>query len=139
MKQHPLQEIAKFASGLVVADFFSLLWFSQQGLLPMQFMGATITPGMVFPGLVFDICLFLILIHYGWHIGTLRTPRERTYLLIAGVIFTVVGAAHLWRVFSTAPLVLLGWSVPLWLSWFAVAVTAYLAYASFHFALRLKK
>ena len=79
-----------------------------------------------------------MLIHYGWHLGKIPRPRERTYLFIAGVIFTIVALAHLVRVFAGADLVIVGWNVPLWLSWIGTAAAAYLAYASFYFAMRSK-
>jgi hypothetical protein len=59
--------------------------------------------------------------------------------LVVGVIFTIVALAHLWRLFASADLMIMGWAVPLWLSWFGVAITAYMAYASFRFALRIRK
>ena len=68
----------------------------------------------------------------------LAEAMERTYLLILGVLFTVVAIVHLLRVFSGANLVLLGWSAPLWLSWLGTIITSYLAYASFHFFRRLE-
>lgn len=137
MSRRSLQDIAKFAAGLVAADFLWLVWFSQQGFLPVDFYGTTISPDMVLPGLVFDIALFIILVHYAWHIGKIPAFRERTYLLVAGGIFSIVMVAHLWRVFSGAELLIGPWDVPLWLSWVGVAVTAYLAYSSFHFAARV--
>ena len=139
MKRTSLHEIAKFAAGLVAADFLWLLWFSQQKIASITFMGATFTHGVVGPGLIFDIALFLMLVHYGWNIGKIPSPREHTYVLVAGCLFTVIAIAHLWRIFAGVDLVIAGWDAPIWLSWLGVAVTTYLAYASFHFALRLKK
>lgn len=139
MSRHTLQEWAKFAAGVVAADFLWLLWFSQLGAFPVQFYGMSLTGDMVFPALIFDIAVFIILVHYGWSIGKIPSVRERTYLMVAGVIFTIVSLAHLWRLFSSAPLVLGSWEVPLWLSWIGVMVAVYLAYTSFHLAMRLRK
>ncbi len=139
MNRRSLQEVAKFAAGLVAADLITLVWLAQTSLLPVHFMGLDFGASMVIPGVVFDLALLLILIHYGWHIGKIPAPREHTYLLVTGCIFTVIAVAHLWRLFSTGELVLMGWAVPLWLSWFGVAITAYLAYASFRFAVHPSK
>lgn len=139
MNKRSLQEIAKFAAGLVAADLITLVWVAQANLLPVHFMGLDFGPEMVVPGVIFDLALLLILIHYGWHVGKIPAPREHTYLLVAGAVFTVVAVAHLWRLFASADLVIVGWAVPLWLSWFGVAITAYLAYASFRFAMHTRR
>ncbi len=138
MRNHPLHEIAKLAAGLVAADFLWMLWFSQQKMQSAQFFGMTMTPEMVLPTLIFDVALFIILVHYAWHVGKIPQMRERGYIIVAGSIFTVIAVAHLWRIFTGAELVIEDWAMPLWLSWFGVAVTSYLAYASFHFATRLE-
>ena len=129
--------MAKFGAGLVVGDFITQLWFYQQNLLPLKFLGITFTADMIMSGFLFDLALFLILVHYGWNIGKLPRPKERAYLMIVGALFTAVAVVHLIRIFSGADLVLFGWSAPLWLSWLETAVTSYLAYASFHFFRRL--
>ena len=131
-----LREAAKFCAGVIAADFLSLVWAWSNNLFPIQTWGVSWDASIVLPAAVFDIALFIILVHYGWHLGTIPRPKERTYLLLAGCIFTVVAVAHLLRVFSQGDLVLLGWAVPLWLSWIGTLVAAYLAYASFHFAMR---
>lgn len=137
MRQQSLQEIAKFAAGLVAADFLWLLWFSQQRVHAISFFGITFTSEMLLPALIFDIALFLILTHYGWHIGKIPTMREHTYVVIAGVVFTVVAIMHLWRVFTGSDLMIGDWDAPIWLSWFGIAATTFLAYTSFHFATRM--
>ncbi|MDO8548083.1 MAG: hypothetical protein Q7R71_00195 [bacterium] len=139
MRNNGLHEVAKFAAGLVAADFFWLLWFSQQHVKSAVFFGATVTQDMVLPMMIFDIAVFILLVHYAWNVGTIPHLRERGYMLIAGAIFTVVAAAHVWRIFANADLVIMDWTAPLWLSWIGVAVAAYLAYTSFHLAARLRK
>lgn len=139
MRNNSLHEVAKFAAGLVAADFFWLLWFSQQHVKSAVFFGATITQDMVLPSIIFDIAVFLMLTHYAWNIGTIPHMRERAYMLVAGAIFTIVAAGHLWRIFTQADLTILDWTAPLWLSWIGVAVAVYLAYTSFYFSARLKK
>ena len=133
-----LREISKFGAGLIAGDFIAQVWFYEQGLLPFKFWGITFTDNMVTPGLLFDLALFLILVHYGWNMGKMPRPKERTYLFIVGVIFIAVALVHLFRIFSGYDLVLAGWTAPLWISWVGTIVTTYLAYVSFHFFAKLK-
>ena len=139
MNRRSLQEVAKFAAGLVAADLITIVWLSQTNLLPVHFLGIDFGASMVLPGVVFDLALLLILIHYGWHIGKIPAPREHAYLLAAGTVFSIVAVAHLWRLFAQGGLEIMGWAVPLWLSWFGVAIAAYLAYASFRFAMHVRR
>jgi hypothetical protein len=139
MKHHlQLREIAKFLSGLVAGDFISLTWLSVHNYFPIHTFGVTYTNSMVLPALIIGVVLFIGLVHYGWHLGKIPRTRERTYLLITGVIFTIVAAAHLWRAFFGLPLVIGPLALPVWLSWVATIVLAYLAYASFTYAARGK-
>ena len=133
-----MHELAKFASGLVAGDFIANAWIAYMGYYPIIFMGWTFTEDIVLPTLVFDAALFLILVHYGWNIGKMPALRERTYLMVTGVVFTVVAAAHLARVFFNLDLSIMDWQVPLWLSWIGTAVVSYLAYMSFRLGTRLK-
>lgn len=139
MHHKNLQEIAKFGSGLIAGDFIANAWFAYMGYYPIEFLGWTFTSDIVLPTLVFDAALFLILVHYGWHIGKIPALRERSYLMIAGTVFGVVALAHLMRVFFGSDLTISDWSVPMWLSWFGVALSAYLSYMSLRFATRLKR
>lgn len=139
MRNHSLHEIAKLAAGLVAADFLWTLWLSQQRVKTAEFFGITMTPEMILPTLIFDIALFIVLVHYAWHIGKIPQMRERTYILVAGAVFTLVALTHVYRLFTGTELIVGEWQMPLWLSWFGVAVTAYLAYASFHFSMALER
>lgn len=138
MNRKRLQEIAKFGAGLVLGDFVALLWIANADLLPVEFLGRMITMDLLVPGLIFDAALFFILVHYGWHIGKIPALRERGYFLVAGSVFALVSVAHLARVFANADLVIADWTLPIWLSWVGIAVTAYLAYMSFRLAVRMK-
>lgn len=131
MKHQKLHDLAKFAAGLILGDFIYWCWLASTSTLPASFAGIRIMPSMVVPGMIFDVALFVILVHYGWHLG--RTPmlRSRTYFVTVGVILGVVALAHLLRLFAAVDLVLAGWTVPLWISWIGVAVAAYLSYMSF--------
>ncbi len=104
----------------------------------MMFMGVAIDNTTVAPWLVFDAALVLILVHYGWHMGKTPLLRERSYLMIAGGIFGVIAVAHLIRVFTGVDIEIMGWFVPLWISWIGTAAAAYLSYMSFRLALRMK-
>lgn len=139
MHHKQLHELAKFGAGLVAADFLALVWMTNAGIFPVEFLGRTLTADIALPAMVFDIALFLILVHYGWNIGKIPAIRERTYLLIVGIVFGIVALAHLMRVFAGADLVIMGWPVPLWLSWVGTVVTAYLSYMSLHLAMRMKR
>lgn len=138
MHRKRLQEIAKFAAGLVLGDFIALIWIANADLLPVEFLGRIITMDMLLPGLIFDAALFFILVHYGWNIGKIPALREKGYLLVAGTVFGVVAAAHLARVFMSTDMIIGGWALPIWLSWVGIAVTVYLAYMSFRLAVRNK-
>lgn len=139
MKHKIFHDLAKFGTGLIVADFIWLLWVANEGLFPIEFLGLTFTQDVLAPALVFDIALFFILVHYGWNIGKIPALRERVYLLVAGTVFGVVAVAHLMRIFFGADLTIGGWQAPLWLSWLGTAITAYLSYMSFRLAAHIKK
>jgi len=138
MNHRTLRELAKFGAGFVAADFLSAVWIATHGGFPVDFLGFTFTEDVLWPTLIFDASLFLALVHYGWHIGTIPRMRERTYLLVAGSVFGIVAVAHLARVFAGADIILAGWAVPLWLSWIGTAFAAYLSYASLRLALSIR-
>ena len=135
MRTHTLRELSKIGAGLVLGDFLALAWIAASNLMPMTFLGITMTSSMILPAMLFDASVFVILIHYGWHIGKTPTLREHTYLLMAGVVFGAVAIAHFLRAFFGADLVVFGWQAPIWLSWIGTVAAAYLSYMSFHLAL----
>jgi hypothetical protein len=138
MRRAWLHEAAKFCAGLVTADFFTQWWLMSQPFDATQFIGISVTKEMLGPAMLIDVFLFLILIHYAWHVGKLPRVKERVYFVFAGAIFTVVCLAHLARVLTGAEFVIFGWYVPVFLSWIGIVVSFYLAYASFHLAGRRK-
>lgn len=134
---HYLREIAKVAVGLFIADLASVLWLGAAGFFPLTILGVTWTATAALTTAVFDIAVIILLIHFGWNTRVpLRSPSEKTLLLIAGVVFLVVALAHLLRLALGIDIALGDFIVPVWLSWFGVVVTAYLSYSSFHFAMR---
>jgi hypothetical protein len=138
MSHRTLREVAKFCAGLVAADLLTYIWFWANDMFPVQVWGVTWTSNIVLPGVILDLALLIMLIHYGWNLGRIPRPRERTYLLAAGAIFSVVAFAHLTRIFAGTEVTFGGWTVPLELSWIGTFVAAYLAYSSFFFAMRSK-
>lgn len=55
--------------------------------------------------------------------------NSKTYSLISGIIFLIVGIVHLLRVLNDWPLSISDFSVPMWASWVGVVVAGYLAYS----------
>ena len=138
MKKQLLHELAKLGAGLVLGDFLAVLWILSQGSFPVTFYGAEFGIDTAAPIILFDIALFIILVHYGWHLGS--TPRLRThvYFLTVGVILGIVSPAHLVRIFTGIDIAILGWAVPLWVSYIGTLVAAYLSYMSFYLSMRMR-
>ena len=55
----------------------------------------------------------------------------KSFALTAGAIFSLISLLHLLRIIFGWQAVLEGWTVPLWPSWMALLVGAYLAYQGF--------
>lgn len=53
---------------------------------------------------------------------------RKNYCLVTAIIFTVIALLHLARLGFGWTAVLGGWSVPMWLSWPALAISAFLAW-----------
>jgi hypothetical protein len=134
---HYLREAAKIATGLVIADLASVLWLGAAGFFPLTILGVTWTETSILPIALCDVALIILFVHFGWNTRVpLRSPSEKTLLLVAGIVFLIVALAHLLRLALGLDILLGDFAVPLWLSWFGVLVTAYLSYSSFHFAMR---
>jgi phosphoglycerol transferase MdoB-like AlkP superfamily enzyme len=56
---------------------------------------------------------------------------QKTFLLIASMIFLLIALAHLSRLVFKWSVLLGGWAVPFWVNWVALLVFAYLAYEGF--------
>ncbi|HVS79555.1 MAG TPA: hypothetical protein VHF05_01120 [Candidatus Paceibacterota bacterium] len=137
MHTRTLRELAKFASGLIMGDILCGLGFYFGGYLPITFLGISFDAQTVVAWLIFDVLLFAFLVHYGWNTkDRSHTSREKKFLAIAGVLFTAVALAHLSRIVFGWNLTLGSWEVPYWLNGLGTIATAFLAYASFHFASR---
>ena len=59
--------------------------------------------------------------------------EQKTFNIVAGVIFALVALVHLIRIWLGWPAGIGGWSVPMWVSWIGLIVAGGLAY----FGLRL--
>ena len=59
---------------------------------------------------------------------------DKSFHLIAGTIFALVALLHALRIYMGWPVVIGGWSAPMWVSWIAIFVAGGLSY----FALTLK-
>ena len=56
---------------------------------------------------------------------------QKSFTRIAGCVFAIVAALHALRLLLKWAAVIGGWSVPLWVSWAALAASGYLAYTAF--------
>ncbi len=57
--------------------------------------------------------------------------NRTSYFLVTAIVFSVIGLLHLLRIILGWEAVIGGWSIPMWLSWVAMIVTAVLAYHGF--------
>ncbi len=56
---------------------------------------------------------------------------KSTFVQVATVIFTIVGLVHLYRAFYSLPVNLMGWVVPVEVSWVVAIVALFLAYSGY--------
>jgi uncharacterized protein YacL len=56
---------------------------------------------------------------------------RKSYFLVTAIVFSVVGLLHLLRILLGWEAVLGGLSIPMWVSWVAMILTAVLAYYGF--------
>ncbi len=57
-----------------------------------------------------------------------------SYLLVSATIFLLICLLHVLRLLYGWSAVIGGWTVPMWVSWVAVVVSALLAYEGFRLA-----
>ncbi len=57
--------------------------------------------------------------------------KQKTFTLLAGAIFALIALGHLSRLAFQWPILLGGWSVPLWVNGVALLISGYLAYEGF--------
>ena len=61
---------------------------------------------------------------------------QRTFNRVAVAIFAVVALAHLLRIVMGWPVVIGGWTVPMWVSWIGFVVAGGLCYFASSLAIR---
>jgi hypothetical protein len=54
--------------------------------------------------------------------------NQKTFSLVAGMIFLLVAVMHVLRLALKWEVVLNGWSVPMWVSWLALVIAGFLAF-----------
>ena len=57
--------------------------------------------------------------------------NRKSYFLVTATVFSVISILHLFRIVLGWEAVVGSWSIPMWLSWVAMIVTAVLAYYGF--------
>ena len=57
-----------------------------------------------------------------------KNMDQKTFVLLAGVVFAIVALAHLLRIFMGWPIVIDTWTVPMWLSWIALVIAGGLGF-----------
>ncbi len=56
---------------------------------------------------------------------------QKMFSVTAGVIFLLIALLHAFRIVFGVEWIVEGWALPLWVSWVAVLIAAYLAYQGF--------
>jgi len=51
---------------------------------------------------------------------------KNVWLRIAGTIFGVVAIIHLLRIITSVPVLINGWSLPVWVNWMGLVATVFL-------------
>jgi hypothetical protein len=62
--------------------------------------------------------------------------NQKTFSGLASAIFALVALLHLWRAYMEWPVVIGGWSVPIWISWIGLVVAGGLSYFGLKLAMR---
>jgi hypothetical protein len=57
-----------------------------------------------------------------------KNMDQKTFVLLAGVVFAIVALAHLLRIFMGWSIVIDTWTVPMWLSWIALVIAGGLGF-----------
>jgi hypothetical protein len=61
---------------------------------------------------------------------------QKTFSIVAGVVFAVVAVLHLLRIYMNWPVVIADWSVPMWVSWVGLVIAGGLAFFGLRLAAR---
>jgi hypothetical protein len=63
--------------------------------------------------------------------------NQKTFDLVAGIIFALVALLHLLRIYAGWPIVIRNWAVPLWFSWVGLLVAGALSYSGLRLVARV--
>jgi hypothetical protein len=61
---------------------------------------------------------------------------QKTFTITASVIFGIVALFHVLRILLVWPVVIGGWTVPMWFSWIGLVVAGGLSYFGINLAMR---
>jgi hypothetical protein len=61
---------------------------------------------------------------------------QKKFVLLTGVIFALLALFHLLRIYMGWPVVIGGWTIPMWLSWLGLVVAGSLAYIGISLGMR---
>jgi hypothetical protein len=65
-----------------------------------------------------------------------RAVDQKTFNVLASVIFAVVALLHLLRIYMGWPIVIGSWTAPMWVSWIGLIVAGGLSYFGLSLAMR---
>lgn len=129
-----LKEISKVFVGLILADISIGLWLLVSGIPPFHFFGLTFTSPLIYGWVAVDLILLAFFVHFAWRVVLPVSHPKRIFLAVVGVIFLIVGLAHLFRLFFDIPLMVDMYSFPYWLNVIGVVGALFLSWTSFVFA-----
>ena len=65
--------------------------------------------------------------------------NQRSFSLLAGIIFTIIALLHVLRIIYGWDPVVEGWTVPKWISWVALIVSGYLGYEGLRLTIKSRR
>ena len=132
MHKQTLRELAKFLAGLIAGDFLGLLWIYMSGGLPVNFLGIQFDQRAASWGMIFDLMIMALLIHYAWYYKDKPRNSSQQFHWLIGTIFGLVAILHLSRLIFGWQLTIGTWMAPYWLNALGAVVAGILSYTSFH-------
>lgn len=130
-----LRGLSKFFAGLIAADLIFGLWLGSTQYISVLW-GISITGPVLDLWLVMDAILFLLLIHFGWHMRMPAAQGKRLVLIIAGCVLMFVAAMHVLRIIYNVPIEIGTVMIPLWLSVIGAIAASVIGYMCFRFSAR---
>ena len=62
--------------------------------------------------------------------------NAKPYLIVSGIIFTLIALVHIVRIVQAWSIQIESWSAPIWISWLGIVITVFLAIWAFTLAVR---